>query len=81
VQKYEKGRNRVGASRLRDVAAILKVPVEHLFEGAPGQQKIKGDAPSAAYISEFFANGDGVALVKALTKSSTPSYGDISYRL
>jgi transcriptional regulator with XRE-family HTH domain len=68
VQKYETGSNRIGASRLQHVATILKVRVEHFFEGAPGLQKIKGDAPSAAYISDFFANTDAVALVKAFTK-------------
>ncbi|WP_246692770.1 helix-turn-helix domain-containing protein [Methylobacterium sp. WL64] len=31
VQKYEKGRNRVGASRLQMIADLLKVPVETFF--------------------------------------------------
>lgn len=34
VQKYEKGTNRMGASRLEHIAHILQVPVEFLFEGA-----------------------------------------------
>lgn len=37
VQKYEKGANRIGASRLQQIATILKVPVSFFFEGAPGQ--------------------------------------------
>lgn len=32
VQKYEKGANRVGASRLFDLARVLQVPVEYFFE-------------------------------------------------
>src|ERR1700728_862056 len=36
VQKYEKGTNRIGASRLQQIAGALKVPVAFFFEGAPG---------------------------------------------
>ena len=32
VQKYEKGANRVGASRLFDLANVLDVPVEYFFQ-------------------------------------------------
>ncbi|HEY7998216.1 MAG TPA: helix-turn-helix transcriptional regulator, partial [Pseudolabrys sp.] len=35
VQKYEKGTNRVGASRLQAISNILQVPVSFFFEGAP----------------------------------------------
>src|SRR6267378_4357029 len=35
VQKYEKGTNRVGASRLQQIAEILQVPVAFLFDGGP----------------------------------------------
>src|SRR5215510_11733892 len=34
VQKYEKGKNRIGASRLQQMSHILQVPVEFFFEGA-----------------------------------------------
>lgn len=34
VQKYEKGVNRVGASRLLRIAEVLEVPVSFFFEGA-----------------------------------------------
>lgn len=36
VQKYEKGTNRVGASRMAQIGAALKTPVSYFFEGAPG---------------------------------------------
>jgi transcriptional regulator with XRE-family HTH domain len=42
VQKYEKGTNRIGASRLHHIADILQVPVASFFEGAPGQLKAGG---------------------------------------
>jgi transcriptional regulator with XRE-family HTH domain len=35
VQKYEKGTNRIGASRLQHISQILQVPVPFFFEGAP----------------------------------------------
>ena len=35
VQKYEKGTNRIGASRLQQISHILQVPVSFFFEGAP----------------------------------------------
>src|SRR5271168_387189 len=70
VQKYEKGTNRIGASRLQQIAQILQVPVAFFFEGAPGAQIIgrgKGpaEAPSPAYVSDFLATSDGLALTKA----------------
>ena len=68
VQKYEKGTNRVGASRLQHISQILQVPVAFFFEGAPhqpGQPKGLGEAPSPAYVSEFLATRDGLNLIKA----------------
>jgi transcriptional regulator with XRE-family HTH domain len=36
IQKYEKGANRMGASRLQQAATALGVPVGHFYDGAPG---------------------------------------------
>ena len=38
IQKYEKGTNRVGASRLQNISDILNVPVSFFFEDAPGEE-------------------------------------------
>jgi transcriptional regulator with XRE-family HTH domain len=71
VQKYEKGTNRISASRLQHISQILQVPVSFFFEGAPAAsgipQAAKGtaDAPSPAYVADFLATSDGLALVKA----------------
>lgn len=35
VQKYEKGRNRIGAGRLQAIADLLRVPVDTFFAGPP----------------------------------------------
>ena len=75
VQKYEKGTNRIGASRLQHISHILQVPVAFFFEGAPhvpGQPKGSGDAPSPAYVSDFLASSDGLALTKAFTRIKEP---------
>ena len=71
IQKYEKGVNRVGASRLQQIAHILRVPVEFFFEGAPGASGAKADgadAPSLAHVSEFLATPDGLSLVASFVK-------------
>jgi transcriptional regulator with XRE-family HTH domain len=68
VQKYEKGTNRIGASRLQHIAQILKVPVSFFFEGVSGKQSEDwSKAPVADYVSDFLSSSDGLALTKAFT--------------
>jgi transcriptional regulator with XRE-family HTH domain len=74
VQKYEKGTNRIGASRLQQIAHSLQVPVSFFFEGAP--ELLNGGsngmdhtgAPSPAYVSDFLATSDGLSLTKAFMR-------------
>jgi transcriptional regulator with XRE-family HTH domain len=73
VQKYEKGTNRIGASRLQHISHILQVPVSFFFEGAPsvpGHHAPPGmaESPSPAYVSEFLSTTDGLALTKAFMR-------------
>jgi transcriptional regulator with XRE-family HTH domain len=71
VQKYEKGTNRIGASRLQQISTILQVPVSFFFEGAPTMigDRVDGEpAPSPAYVSEFLASSEGLALTKAFMR-------------
>jgi transcriptional regulator with XRE-family HTH domain len=75
VQKYEKGTNRIGASRLQQISLILQVPVSFFFEGAPtvgNAVRAEGmsEAPSPAYVSDFLATSDGLALTKAFMRIS-----------
>ena len=75
VQKYEKGTNRIGASRLQHISEILQVPVASFFEGAPrppGAPVGKGWAPSPSYVSDFLATSDGLALTKAFMRVKEP---------
>jgi transcriptional regulator with XRE-family HTH domain len=70
IQKYEKGTNRVGASRIQQIAEILQVPVSFLFEGGPSSMPGPGLAESAspAYVSDFLATSEGIALTRAFTR-------------
>ena len=71
IQKYEKGTNRVGASRLQQISEILQVPVSFLFEGGPGgavNANGLAEAPSPAYVSDFLATSEGLALTRAFTR-------------
>jgi transcriptional regulator with XRE-family HTH domain len=68
VQKYEKGTNRMGSSRLQQAADILEVPVPFFFDGAPGQAKASSKNSSPAFVSEFLATSDGLSLVKAFMR-------------
>jgi transcriptional regulator with XRE-family HTH domain len=72
VQKYEKGTNRIGASRLQQISNILQVPVAFFFEGAPHVEgsppQSTEDVPSPAYVSDFLATSDGLSLTKAFMR-------------
>jgi transcriptional regulator with XRE-family HTH domain len=72
VQKYEKGTNRIGASRLQQIAHILQVPVSFFFEGAPASPGLSpsgmSEAPSPAYVSDFLATSDGLSLTKSFMR-------------
>jgi transcriptional regulator with XRE-family HTH domain len=71
VQKYEKGANRIGASRLQHISQILQVPVPFFFEGAPAAMGIRrsagqtAEASSPSYVADFLATSDGLCLMKA----------------
>jgi transcriptional regulator with XRE-family HTH domain len=75
VQKYEKGLNRVGASRLQRAAEVLSVSVSYFFEGGP--ESLNGSEQNAAVTSsdemlQFLATEEGVALNRAFARLSDP---------
>jgi transcriptional regulator with XRE-family HTH domain len=75
VQKYEKGTNRIGASRLQQISHTLQVPVAFFFEGAPSvhpQSDGMSETPSPTYVSDFLATSDGLALTKAFMEIKEP---------
>ena len=73
IQKYEKGTNRVGASRIQQISEILQVPVSFLFEGGPStiaSAEAPGGGTSPTYVSDFLATSEGLALTRAFTRIS-----------
>ncbi|MDP3898953.1 MAG: helix-turn-helix domain-containing protein [Mesorhizobium sp.] len=72
IQKYEKGTNRVGASRLQAIATILGVPVSFFFDAAPGQESgasrgLAEDSPNL-YVADFMNSSEGLQLNRAFVK-------------
>ncbi len=72
IQKYEKGTNRVGASRLQAISSILGVPVAFFFEDVPGKENggIGGMAEdnTATYIVDFLNSSEGLQLNRAFVR-------------
>jgi transcriptional regulator with XRE-family HTH domain len=70
VQKYEKGMNRIGASRLQQISHILQVPVAFFFEGAPNAlaPQGSGSALSMAEIDDFISDSEGLRLIRAFMR-------------
>jgi transcriptional regulator with XRE-family HTH domain len=75
IQKYEKGTNRVGASRIQQISEILQVPVSFLFDGGPtgsASSESFSEGNSPAYVSDFLATSEGLALTRAFTRIPDP---------
>lgn len=78
IQKYEKGTNRVGASRLQNISGILNVPVSFFFEDAPGDQNTSNgasgmaEATSSNYVVDFLSSSEGLQLNRAFVKINDP---------
>ncbi len=74
VQKYEKGMNRMGASRLQNAARALEVPVEFFFRDAPqldmGQPAAPGrlDGEESNFVADFLSSNEGVELNQAFVR-------------
>ena len=66
VQKYEKGVNRISASKLQQSAEFLQVPIKYFLEGVPGNHQWQPLPPD--HLSDFLATRDGVELVKAFMR-------------
>ena len=77
VQKYEKGVNRIGASRLFQISKILDVPVQFFFEEAPyagdaSAPRGMAEPDSEAFILEFLNSREGLELNRAFVKIADP---------
>ena len=77
IQKYEKGSNRISASRMQNIAQVLGVPVSFFFDGAPRDESIAmavgfADNAQADYAVDIFSTPEGVALARAFASIEDP---------
>ncbi len=69
VQKYERGVNRIGASRLHQISLVLGVPVGFFFDGLEAEA-VAGvsDQGQTPLVSDFINSSEGVALAASFSK-------------
>ena len=76
IQKYEKGINRVGASRLFDLAKVLGVTVQFFYDELPGSLADGAtgfaERPAESYAVEFLGSREGLELNKAFARITDP---------
>jgi transcriptional regulator with XRE-family HTH domain len=80
VQKYEKGTNRIGASRLQQISRTLDVPPAFFFEGAPSFEAIANSEPRrmgvaeahTPYVADFLSTAEGLQLNMAFARIHDP---------
>jgi transcriptional regulator with XRE-family HTH domain len=74
IQKYEKGTNRIGASRLQQISGVLGVAVSYFFEDAQGEaMTTSGFADKKSdYVADFLATSEGLQLTKSFMKVKDP---------
>lgn len=78
VQKYEKGVNRIGASRLFDLAQVLNVPIQFFYDEAPpgdttGLHALgMSERPQEGFVIDFLSSREGLELNKAFVRISDP---------
>jgi transcriptional regulator with XRE-family HTH domain len=73
VQKYERGANRIGASRLFDLSRVLDVPISFFFDDLPPDFDVHGFSPNQGfsedrpdgYDSDPMAKRETLELVRA----------------
>ncbi len=62
LQKYERGVNRISASKLHSIARLLNVPVSYFFDGLPAVSSDYAGSPNdeqeAAEHAEFLGNAE-----------------------
>ena len=73
IQKYEKGTNRVGASRLQAIASVLKVPVSFFFDDAPNgtdgaPARGMAEEGNGGFVYDFLNSAEGLQLNRAFMK-------------
>lgn len=81
VQKYERGANRIGSSRLFDLSRVLDVPVSFFFDDmppeiastTPGNDAELADSSAESYAADPLAKRETLELVRAYDQIDEPS--------
>ena len=80
IQKYEKGMNRIGASKMQQISSALNVPVSFFFEDAPivgggqaGAVTGMAEASSTSYVVDFLSSSEGIQLNRAFVRITNPA--------
>ncbi|MFJ5488308.1 helix-turn-helix domain-containing protein [Hansschlegelia beijingensis] len=71
IQKYEKGTNRIGASRMQQIATVMGVPVSYFFDDAPGSESRSegfGESQGSDYVVDFLTTTEGLQLNKSFVR-------------
>ena len=74
VQKYEKGSNRISASRLYQIARILGVPIQFLFDELQPEKPDDGfgESQGADFISGTLQSPEGIQLARSFSEITDP---------
>ncbi|HKP77513.1 MAG TPA: helix-turn-helix transcriptional regulator [Phenylobacterium sp.] len=70
VQKYERGANRVSASKLWEIAAALKTPVAYFYDGLGDRDALAAERDAA---QEFMLSSEGIELMTAFPRIAEPA--------
>ena len=72
IQKYEKGTNRIGASRLKAMSEALEVPVSYFFPETSAAEGAGLQEEGVAFMMEFMSSGEGLDLGRAFARIRNP---------
>ena len=89
MQKYERGANRISASRLFDLSRVLDVPIQHFFDGMPAAvaasspaNKKRGRAKKPPrYEPDPIAKRETLEFVRGYYKITDPEIRKLLYEL
>jgi transcriptional regulator with XRE-family HTH domain len=79
IQKYERGINRMGASRLYDFSKALSVPVSYFFEGFGDYEVdhsgalVAAENTASAYEPEAISNRETLEVMRAYYRIKNPA--------
>lgn len=76
VQKYERGSNRISASKLYEISRALKAPVAYFFEGYGATEAVEGfsESESEQFVHGFLMTTEGIELAEAFPRIKNPKW-------